>query len=276
MLRVRPTDALKILHRLCILEGVGTYPNTADELVRIVWAVTKATRSRVEDVPDEMGLLWDRWYESLGRGSPDFGIYNSPLYIAEAFACWAVYSRNYLLGLERPKVLPPSGLAADLDPRRVVDLGCGIGFSTAGLAQLFPKASVTGTNVPGSPQTRIAERLADPDRLGLRPFSIAGSLSSIPGPTDLVFASEYFEHFQKPVLHLREVIETLQPGALLVANTFNSRSIGHFDTYTAGGKTLSGLQTSRAFNAELVREGYEKIQTQFWNNRPAYWRKISL
>ena len=277
MLRVRPTDALQVFYRLCVLENVWE-PVT---LVQSAQATMKAIRTNNPSVPgnEQMVELADRWYASLNNGSgPDFGVYDSPLYLAEAFACWAVYSRSYLLGLEKPQNLPPKGIAADLGykgyPYSIVDLGCGIGFSTAGLAQLFPWATVTGTNVPDSPQTRIAERVADPYGRGQPRFRMVAEPSDLDGPTCLVFASEYFEHFQEPIAHLHEVIDALKPEALLIANTFTNPSIGHFDTYKVAGAELTGAQTSKAFNNELRANGYTKVPTKLWNNRPAYWKKV--
>src|SRR5437868_282209 len=38
-----------------------------------------------------------RWYESLAEGKPDYSVYNDPAYVCDIWACWAVYSRKYLL-----------------------------------------------------------------------------------------------------------------------------------------------------------------------------------
>ena len=277
MLRVRPTDALKVFYRLCVLDNVWE-PVT---LVQSAQSAMNAIRADDLSVPgnEHMVELTDRWYASLNNGNgPDYGVYDSPLYLAEAFACWALYSRVYLLEVATPKRFPPKGIPADLGykgyPYSIVDLGCGIGFSTAGLAQLFPWATVTGTNVPDSPQTRMAERVADPYGMGRPRFKVATDLSSLDGPTDLIFASEYFEHFYEPIDHLREVIDTLDPEALLIANRFNKPSIGHFDRYKVAGTELTGAQTSKAFSKEMRANGYIKVPTKLWNNTPAYWKKV--
>jgi hypothetical protein len=146
-----------------------------------------------------------------------------------------------------------------------------------GLAELCPWADVIGTNVPNSPQAKIAIRLASlfnsshPIRIVATPSDCKGFIVS--SVTPLVFASEYFEHFHEPVSHLREVLETLNPLTLIIANTFSSPSIGHFDSYRVNGEELTGTQTSRVFNNVLREYGYLKISTKFWNNRPTYWKK---
>ena len=89
---------------------------------------------------------------------------------------------------------------------------------------------------------------------------------------DLIFASEYFEHFYKPVDHLREVL-SLNPKALIIANAFGTISLGHFIEYEYNGKLYSGKEISKIFNYELIKNGYRKIKTHLWNNRPNYWKK---
>jgi hypothetical protein len=99
------------------------------------------------------------------------------------------------------------------------------------------------------------------------------AISERPVPADLVFASEYFEHFEEPIAHLVEVVELTRPRALLIANAFSAKSIGHFDEYVVDGRRVSGDVVGRRFNDTLRRIGYSKIETRLWNNRPAYWKR---
>ena len=273
MLKVSPKNALRLFYRLCVLTDVPK-PVIVAKTAQASAKAIRAGDSTLEGTGPLQDLA-DRWYESLATGDPDYGVYEAPMYLAEAYACWAVYSRTYLRAIEKPTSLPPYGVARDLNyPSRIVDLGCGIGFSTAGLAQLFPWAKVTGTNVPDCAQTRIAEHVARRYPSGPPRFDIIGELSEYGGgPVCLVFASEYFEHFQEPVSHLNEVISELDPEAFLIANTFTNPSIGHFPYYEVDGNQLVGAQVSRAFNHELRRSGYKNVRTKMWNNRPAYWKK---
>jgi SAM-dependent methyltransferase len=209
------------------------------------------------------GELERRWYASLERARPDYGVYGESIYFAEAWACWAVYSRRYLKVIRDVKPLPPAGIAGSLeDIRRVADLGCGVGLTTAALTEVFPGAEVIGTNLIDSYQARIAMRLG-----GEFKFKMEERVTS---PVDLLFASEYFEHFPRPVDHLRDLLEQTQPRALLIANTFNQSAIGHFPTYEDG---LSGPETSKLFNKTLRLSGYRHIPTGAWNNRPALWMR---
>ena len=88
----------------------------------------------------------------------------------------------------------------------------------------------------------------------------------------LIFASEYFEHIERPVEHLINVINTNKPKYFLIANTFNQPAIGHFDTYKHYLDSYNGKETSKLFNNTLKENGYKKINTKLWNQRPNYWK----
>jgi SAM-dependent methyltransferase len=213
--------------------------------------------------------LQNRWYASLAAGKPDYGVYATDYYVAEMWACWMVYSRKYLAGLAKPNMLPPHGIRADLGAVRcVVDLGCGVGLTTAALTQLFPKADVIATNLGGTTQAAIAMRLAK-----MYHFRVVETVREILQPVDLIFASEYFEHIPDPLDHLADVLQRLQPRAMLVANSFNTRAIGHFNYYRVNGHLAKAEALSRLFNALLRERGYRKVKTKMWNQRPAYWKR---
>jgi SAM-dependent methyltransferase len=209
-----------------------------------------------------------RWYDAIAAGEPDYGVYGDDGYLGDLWACWEIYSRRYLRSLATPSALPPDGIVGRLrGVDRIVDLGCGCGFTTARLAELFPEArDVVGTNLPEIVQTKMAEKLAA-ETARVR---IVATLNEA-GKADLAFASEYFEHFNRPVEHLAEVVNAVEPRYLLVANTFASHSIGHFDRYLVGGVFLDGRATARKFGDALRRLGYRKVETRLWNNRPALW-----
>jgi SAM-dependent methyltransferase len=216
--------------------------------------------------PAKPGAEMERlWYASLEAGKPDFGVYDHPDYVADLFACWWIYSRGYLRAISRN-----AGLKKLLEPAKVVvDLGCGLGLTTTNLARMFRPALVFGTNLPGTFQSRFANLVSSEEEH----FEVVDGPKDVHCDADVVFASEYFEHFERPVEHLVDVLELLRPRFLIVANSFGTTSIGHFRQYTVMPFLLDGRKTSKAFNDELRRRGYEKIETGFWNNRPAVWRK---
>ena len=217
----------------------------------------------------QLGSLEEHWYASVQSGSPDYAIYDTDEYLVELFACWRVYSRRYLRDLLATRALPTGCIYAQLLPvKSVLDLGCGIGFSTAALTQLFPKAEVIGTNLPDTKQTAIAKTLGK--RYGFDVFGDVPPHKFV----DVVFASEYFEHFQQPIDHLTEVLDVLNPVGLLVANSFGGRAVGHFNRYEVSGRWVDGKFAARLFNDELRSRGYVQVQSGFWNNRPSHWKKL--
>ena len=210
--------------------------------------------------------LEDRWYESL-KTRPDYSVYNHALYFSELWVCWIRYSRKYLKTIQTEKSLFGKSIVHDMKRcKSVLDLGCGCGFTTQALREIFPKAKVTGTNLSGTPQFTMAsvKGLA-------KDFTIQEELKR----ADLIFASEYFEHIESPLEHLREVLETCQPKYLLIANAFGAKAIGHFNAYTCqAGSKLKPSEVSKLFNKLLRYEGYVKVETACWNNRPAYWKRV--
>lgn len=208
----------------------------------------------------------ERWYSSLERGSPDYTVYLDPYMLVEVWACWCLYSRKYIKLIDTR--LKPSGTSVRSVLGRVssvLDLGCGCGYTTAALREAFPTASVTGTQYRGSPQFVVASRMGMAHR-----FRVVEKASE---HADVVFASEYFEHHQRPVEHLRDVLDAATPRVLMVANAFGSRSVGHFNVYADGASVLSPAAASRLFSKCLRDRGYVKRETGFWNNRPALWVK---
>jgi hypothetical protein len=207
------------------------------------------------------------WYGSLEAGKADYSVYDSNVFISELWACWVVYSRGYLRSLRCTNRLGNGISVVERvgKLRKIADLGCGVGYTTAALKELWPEATVYGTNLPGTTQYRIAKMLGQEYCFNVEPC--------VSTPVDLVFASEYFEHFERPVEHLRAILDVGQPRYLVVANSFGSRSIGHFNTYLDGNTKISNKAIGRRFNCYLKSRGYQQISTRFWNNRPALYER---
>lgn len=224
-------------------------------------------------MPSEYTRLENHWYKSLEEGTPDYSVYGSEYFnTTEVWLCWIIYSRSYLKDFNDPKKLEKGrSVKYDLGTiKRIADLGCGMGYTTGFLKELFPMAVVTGTNVKDTIQYKLASELGRAKR-----FTITDSVKSL-GQRDLIFASEYFEHFYEPIDHLEEVIDTCSPKALIVANAFTSRAIGHFEFYNYRGQEYPGKKMSRMWNDRLKDFGYEPVKTKFWNNRPRYWKKKGI
>jgi methylase of polypeptide subunit release factors len=212
--------------------------------------------------------LLERWINSL-QSTPDYLVYAHDHYIAELWACWKQYSRSHLLNIQKPNSLITESIINHLQASKtIVDLGFGFGYTTAALKQIFPRATVWGTNLADTLQIEVAQTMAKDYQ-----FNITDQIQSIEAPVDLVFASEYFEHIQNPIDHLHQVIEILRPQYWLIANAFGTTAIGHFDYYSVAGSLVPAKQCSKLFNAAMRQHGYKSIKTKLWNNRPFFWSK---
>ena len=265
ILNENPIKSFQNFRDFLVSEGI----DNPDELVHIARTHMKHLQNAREDKTDAQPsqLLEQRWYASLQTGVPDYSVYESKYYLAELWACWIIYSRKYLLQIEKANSLPPVGVAQDANPRVIVDVGCGFGYTTAALTQLFPNAIVYGTNIPNTLQWRVAQQMSQ--RYG---FQLVSDVTEINDSVDLVFASEYFEHFEKPIDHLHYICNAIKPKHWLIANTFTSPAIGHFNNYQTPAGLMNGKTTSRMFNQTLRSLHYTKVKTKLWNNRPAYWK----
>jgi len=143
-----------------------------------------ATRSILAEEQE----LETRWYSSVKAGSPDYGVYSSRYYLAELWACWIVYSRKYLIEIEKKKIITTV-------PGKILDLGCGFGYTTTAIKQLFPDSIVCATNIRNTVQYQVAEKLSK--QAG---FILVEKLEELPpGIFDVVIGFEYFEHIEDPI-----------------------------------------------------------------------------
>ena len=212
------------------------------------------------------GDLERRWYDSL-VATPDFAVYADPFYLCDIWLCWKLYSRKGLLALRTPQRALAGRTVVEWfgSVDQILDLGCGFGYTTAGLVELFPDATVTGTNLRETFQFPVAEALGA--EYG---FVVVDSFACVPF-ADVVFASEYFEHIPAPIEHLYALLVTARPRYLVIANGFTGRAIGHFHVYEHRGHCYPASEMSRLFNRALRKLGYRKVETNIWNNRPAIW-----
>lgn len=203
-------------------------------------------------------LLMNRWYASLkfDHNMPDYSVYTEQEYLAELLACFVCYSRKHIKNMQT--VMP--------EPRTVLDLGAGLGYTTAAFAQLYPNAACYYSDLKDSFQARFAELLADEYK-----FHALYTLETLPPTVDVMFASEYFEHFEEPVEHLLKIISYCQPRHFFIANSFTAKAVGHFDCYFHHAYPVLPRNIGRVFSRVMQKLGYVQLKTNFWNNRPQYW-----
>ena len=255
----KPPKAL-LQEYLQTAQGIDSSPHIT-ELKEITTKLLEHYKGEREN-PLNLQKEWDN--------SGSINIYSSQEYLAEAFACYVTYSRVYLQEATKKRALNGKSIFDDLyeqDIESIADLGNGLGYTTAVLKEFFPKAAVYGTNLPG-PQYKFAEKLSKKYN-----FTMKTDIQQIKHFIDLVIAFDYFEHFHEPGQHLEEIITKLQPKALLLANSFNTKASGHFDYYKINGQYIEAQKAPKAFNDYLRSFGYKKLKTKTWNSRPNYWKR---
>lgn len=209
-------------------------------------------------------ILWNtltkKWYKNLREDnlSEAYTVYKDHYYFVDLFNCFKLYSRTYLKRLQKEKSLK--------DISSFVDIGCGIGYSTWALKQMFPKAEGYATDINQTDQWIFCCMIACRAK-----FKMLETFTAIPNNIDLIFASEYFEHIFNPIEHLKQILKC-SPKYFVIANSFNTKSIGHFRYYKHEGKLIHESKISRLFNRFMIDNHYHK-EGHAWNDRPIIWRK---
>lgn len=210
------------------------------------------------------------WYKSLEKDilNPNYSVYAADHYYKEVLGCWIVYSKEYIKRLTKSISITHNKSILDIlktNIKSVVDLGNGIGYSTIALKEILPNAKVYGTNIKVSDQWAFCEYNSNK-----YDYIMTDDFHDI-GQVDMVFASEYFEHILNPYNHLEDIVNTLNPKIMIIANSFNKKAVGHFTRYIYKGDFLDEKIAQKIFNKTMIELGYIKIKTNMWNDTPNIW-----
>lgn len=109
-------------------------------------------------------------------------------------------------------------------PRKILDVGCGIGGTTRHLAKLFPEAEVTGITLSSS-QVRRATELAEQAGLKNVHFQVMDALDMEfePDTFDLVWACESGEHMPDKKKYVESMTRVLKPSGKIAIATWCQR-----------------------------------------------------
>lgn len=220
------------------------------------------------DAPYQKFLV-DNWYKSLKTSKPAYELYNHEQYFVDLWCCWVVYSRSYLKSIKKHNSLNKNTSIFSIlhNINNVADLGCGLSYTTAALKEIFPNANIFGTNLENTAQYKFCEYMSDKYN-----FKLVNHVNKLP-KIDFLFASEYYEHIFEALDELEFTIEKIKPRYFYIANSFNTISYGHFEYYKGNNKTsvIEQKEISKKFNDILKDNGYIKIKTKLWNNKPMLW-----
>lgn len=106
-----------------------------------------------------------------------------------------------------------------LQPRRILDIGCGTGLATAGLLTRYPKAEVVALDF-ALPMLAHARRRG---RWLRRPRCLCADLDQLPltpQSVDLVFSNAALQWSVDPAAAIAEMHRVLRPGGLLMFSSF--------------------------------------------------------
>jgi malonyl-CoA O-methyltransferase len=120
-----------------------------------------------------------------------------------------------------------------LEPRLIVDLGCGAGAGAAALRRRYPRARVLGVDLSHA-MTRQARRA---QRFWRRYECLCADASALPLATqsvDLVYSSLMLQHCDDPAFPFAEVQRVLRPGGLLLFCTLGPATLQELREAWAG------------------------------------------
>lgn len=199
--------------------------------------------------------LDDWWYENY----PDFSRYQSYHYLYAGLNCFNNYSKQCALYAHQ--------YLGDKNIKSIVDVGAGIGLSTMLLADLFPEAKVYYNNITPSLQADFFEAHKDSKNI----TDITEKEMMQHGPFDMLFASEYFEHFEYPMRQTDFLLNKVGFKYLVINNSFNVRAYGHFKEFKHN-ETLTPKNMSKLW-LKTVRQDFSDLKVKCWNGRPKMFEK---
>jgi ubiquinone/menaquinone biosynthesis C-methylase UbiE len=151
---------------------------------------------------------------------------------------------------------------------RLLDVGCGPGSITRGLAERVAPGDVIGLDLS---KDTLEDARRDAAARGLRNLTFQeGSVYALPFPDasfDVVYAHQVFQHLRERDAALREMLRVLRPGGLAAVRDVDWRSVTYWPRdarldrwielhleawYRNGGEPLMGRQLRALFNAAGV------------------------
>jgi len=123
------------------------------------------------------------------------------------------YEQNetYIISLD-PRLKKIISLTSSLNPKKILDVGCGNGFLLNELSNSLPKSSLTGVDVYTIPKNK---------RWSYKKADITKGLPFDNSSFDCVIIGEVIEHVPDPDFLLKETYKVLQKNGTLIISTPN-------------------------------------------------------
>ncbi|MEE4601277.1 MAG: methyltransferase domain-containing protein [Desulfobacteraceae bacterium] len=191
-------------------------------ITRLLVGISRPLPSLIEDFRTGRGLPWETYDEDAREGVAEL---NRPLFLQQ-------------LGQEYLPIVKDVHRRLQADPpARVADMGCGLGWSSIGLANAYPKIKVDGFDIDSASieAARVNTKeayLEDRVRFYVRDAGDA----SLKGKYDLVTAFECIHDMADPVAALRTMLDLAGPdGSVIVMDERTA------ETFTPQGNEIEAL-----------------------------------
>ncbi|MFA5394998.1 MAG: class I SAM-dependent methyltransferase [Methanogenium sp.] len=208
-----------------------------------------------QDVDDLEKIIDEEWKTNY----KNFDKYYSYEYIYIALNCFKKYSKN--------SVFKTFEYLGSDKIEKILDLGAGIGLTTNLLQDLFPNSKVYYLNLEKSLQNDFFEKIKNPK------IEIINNEEDLyNNKFDIIFASELFEHIEKPIELLKKTMKICDK-YFVTSNAFGPEAYGHFTSYSVDDIVFAPRETSKKF-LKTIREEFEEMKIKTWNSRPRIFKRI--
>jgi len=209
----------------------------------------------IDVIEREVDLYWKEHYK-------DFSKYYSYEYLYIGLNCFKKYSKNC--------VLKTYEYLNDKNIKTILDYGAGPGWTTNLLQRLFPDAQVYYFNLEDD--SSESDQNIYFTKYKVEKIKVLNSLDEVKNKKfDIIFASELFEHIEKPIDILR-MLMPLCSKYFITSNAFGPEAYGHFTSYDVDGEILLPRETSKKFLKEMRTE-FKDMKIKTWNSRPRIFER---
>lgn len=168
----------------------------------------------------------------------------------------ANWNASQYLKFEKERTQPSIDLAGRIplrNPKRILDIGCGPGNSTAVLRQHYPNAQISGIDSSQDMVTAATQTYPD---LDFQLCDAVTGLSSLSSDYDIVFSNACIQWLPEHQKRLPEMLSRLRPGGFLAIQTpMNDKEPIH--------TIIEGLAKAQPWREKL------SFQRIFYNLTPA-------
>ena len=159
-----------------------------------------------------------------------------------------------------------------LQPKRILDIGCGTGVASEALLKRYPKAQVIGLDFA----LPMLERTRKRGRWLRRPKALCADLDFLPlasGSVDLIYSNAAIQWSEDAPQAIAEMHRVLRPGGLLMFSSFGPdtlKELRHAWSEVDGYEHVHGFIDMHDYGDMMVRAGFADPVIDMENLRLTY------